>query len=498
MKYILDSKMAQKLDQEIINKFKVPSVVLMERAAMGVAKKTAEIAFHFKRKVRIAAICGVGNNGADGIAVARILSWQGLPVDIIIIGDESKQTVEFMLQKQMVINSDIKFVKMQAIKEYDIIIDGLFGIGLSRDVQGIYQEAIDLVNNSKGIVVSIDIPSGIDGTKGDIRNVAVKADATVTFGYLKQGLVLYPGKELAGEITVEDIGYCPKVLECINPALYFTMEDIYKIPNREMRSNKGTYGRGLVIAGSEDMSGAAYLSGAAAYRSGVGVVEILTHELNSEIIKKLLVEAIVTGYNAKNILEKIEKSMSKADYIILGPGLSTNGLAQEIVKYVMTNGNVPVIIDADALNILSYNKELLSHYANTVIVTPHIGEMSVLVSQEKRDIIKNPIECAKKFAQEYQVICVLKDATTVVVEPEGRIYINTSGTPALAKGGSGDVLTGIICGMLALKIQPFSAAAMGTYIHGIAGEMATRDKSEHSLLATDIIEEIPKVLNKEK
>lgn len=498
MKYLLDASMARVVEMFTIDKMQVPSMVLMERAALGVATKTAELAFRFQKNPRIAAVCGVGNNGADAIAAARILSWQGLPVDIILVGDEKKGTGELEQQIQIAMNSGLSFARKDSISQYDILIDGLFGIGLNRNVENEYYEVIKSMNESQKLIVSVDIPSGIHCTTGQILKIAVEATATVTFGYLKQGLMLYPGRELAGEITVEDIGLCPEGIRSLNPPMYFTYEDIRRLPARKASANKGTYGRCLVIAGSEDMSGAAYLSGAAAYKTGVGITSIFTHEQNAQLLRKLLVEAIVIGYQPDQVLEKLEKAMEQMDYIILGPGLSLSDTSREIVNYVMTNAKVPVIIDADALNILANQISLLAKRQNTVIVTPHIGEMERLTKIPKARIKADPVRVAREFADTFRVICVLKDATTVVAEPMGRTYLNTSGTPAMAKAGSGDVLTGILAGMLALKLEPFSAAAMGVYLHGLAGEEASEAKGEHSVMATDLIEAIGVVLKNEK
>ncbi len=493
MKYVLDRQQAAYADAFTINEMKVPSVVLMERAALFIAEKTAEAVCRFNRQVRIAAVCGIGNNGADGIAAARILTWQGIITDIIIVGNEEHASKEFLAQKEIAVNSGMNFVKIDKLNQYEIIIDALFGTGLSRDISGDYARIIEDINAMPNVVISVDIPSGIDGTNGKIRGVAVKAAATVTFGYNKKGLMLYPGKDYAGDITVGDIGLCPKALENINPAIYFTRDDVLRIPKRLSYSNKGSYGRTLVIAGSQDMSGAAYLSAGAAYRCGCGLVEVVTHDNNTEIIKKLLPEAIVTGYNDDNAVKIIESKMNKADIIILGPGLSTGETAVQIADYVMSNGTVPLIIDADALNIISKDTDMLKKYNGIAIITPHIGEMTRLSGMTKEQILEDIVGCAHNFAIEHNVICALKDAVTIVSDGN-KVYINNSGCAAMSKAGMGDVLTGTIAGMLSLEIEPLSAAAMGVYVHGLAGEEAVYNKNEHTLLASDLLSQFGSVL----
>ena len=495
MKFAVDKAMSKFVDEYSIHRMGVPESVLMERAALAVAGKVAEAAVAFDRDVRIGAVCGCGNNGADGIAAARILTWQGLPVEIIIAGDESHATDMFRMQKEIALKSGLSFGNLSEIPEYDILVDALFGVGLSRGIEGRYGQIINAMNEGNNYIVSVDIPSGVDCTTGQIMNTAIRADSTVTFGYHKAGMLLYPGREYAGDVTVADIGFCPKALGEINPVRYFVTEDIKRIPSRKEYSNKGTYLRTLVIAGSRDMSGAAYLSGAAAYRCGAGLVEIFSYKSNTDILKKLLPEAIVTGYDEENAIRLLGDKLNKADIVILGPGLSTDTTAEAIVKFTLEKFSGPLIIDADGLNIISRNTQVLKSCNAAVIITPHIGEMSRLTGSTKEEILSNPVKVAKAFAKEYGVVCVLKDAATVVAEPESeRIYINTSGCAAMSKAGCGDVLTGVIGAMLALKLEPFSAASMGVYVHGIAGECATDDVSSHSLMASDMLKEFGRIL----
>lgn len=308
--------------------------------------------------------------------------------------------------------------------------------------------------------------------------------------------MLYPGKALAGEVTVADIGFCPEAIRKLSPAMYFTTDDVYGIPVRDAMSNKGSYGRTLVIAGSENMSGAAYLAATAAYRCGAGLVEILTHETNCGVLRTLLPEAIVNGYNETTAVGTVEERASAADVIIIGPGLSTNETAVEIVRETITVADCPLIIDADGLNIIAGNISLLKSCRSTVIITPHIGEMSRLCGLSREEILADAVEVAKAFAVENNVICVLKNASTVVASYEPRIYINNSGCAAMSKGGMGDVLTGVIAGMLSCRLEPFSAASMGVYIHGLAGEAAAAESNMHTIVAGDLLEQFGRVMGK--
>lgn len=496
MKYALDASMSQKVDRYTTDNIGVPSAVLMERAALSVALKTAELATRTGNSPRVCAVCGSGNNGADGIAAARILTWQGLNVDIIIAGDIRKASEEFLLQKKIAANSGMFFNDASEISTYNIIIDAVFGTGLTREISGDINNIINDINNSGALVVSVDIPSGVDCTTGAVLGNAVRADETVTFGYIKQGLMFYPGREIAGNITVSDIGFCPEAIRKLNPAMYFTRDDLGKIPERKPYSNKGTYGRTLVVAGSPGMSGAAYMAAEAAYRCGAGLVEILTEQSNSQALRTLLPEAIVTGYGKDDAVFLLEKSLAHSDFVIIGPGLSQSETAEHLVIEVMEKASVPVIADADAINIMANEKNVLKNHRPDVIITPHVGEMQRLSGLYRNQITGHLLDTAGKISDEYGVICVLKDAVTVVTEPgeSKRRFINSSGCAAMSKGGMGDVLTGIIAGMLSIGIEPFSAAAMGVYVHGLAGQSAASDVSSHGITATDVINELPKVL----
>ena len=244
---------------------------------------------------------------------------------------------------------------------------------MSRDVKEPYNEVIEMINDAGGLVVSVDIPSGINADTGAVMNCAVRADATVTFGYNKIGIMLYPGKEYAGDITVADIGFCPQALSGLNPARYFTPEDMYKIPERDAHSNKGTYGRTVVIAGNARMSGAAYLAAEASYRSGSGLVEIVTHNNNTAVLKELIPEAIVDGYDNNDAVDVVKNAADRASRIIIGPGLGTDETARNIVYKVIDSAECPLIMDADALNIIADDISLLKKCKSTVIITPHIA-----------------------------------------------------------------------------------------------------------------------------
>lgn len=510
MKYIADVKEAKKIDSISINEIKIPSIVLMERAALSVAD---EIEIKFKDKLnnkKILVVAGMGNNGADGVAVARMLANKGIKTDVKLIGSTEHASKEMQLQLEIAGNLDISFVTEIEKNEYDIIIDAIFGIGLSREITGEYKELIEKINSSGSYVVAVDISSGIDATDGKVLGTAVKADMTVTFGTLKRGMILFPGAGYSGEIKVTDIGFPVKVLESVSPkAFTFEKSDLNKfLPKRKSRTNKGSYGKVLVVAGCDTMCGACYFSAAAAYKAGCGLVRILTAKENIPILKNKLPEAIVGSYGEEfeggidfTPKKEIEEAVAWADVIVAGPGLGKSVLSHKVISYILKIKDKPVILDADGLNILAdfiKNGEItLDSLGSNFILTPHLKEMSRLVGKTTEQI-KNDMSCFATIQSQCNI--VLKDARTIVGEGKnvsgGRIYINMSGNNALATGGSGDVLSGIIAGIAAqdIEIKPSIAAALGVFIHGLTAEKYCETKSRYSMTASDIIDMLPEVM----
>lgn len=494
MKFLMDGGQMKEVDRYSIEEAGIPSIVLMERAALAVCKVVKE---QFDRKKKILCVCGTGNNGADAAACARILLGEGYEVAVACVGERKKATQELSLQLQINQNLGIPNVTLDSLCAYDVIIDGLFGIGLTRELSGIFEEAVRQINESKAAVVSVDIPSGVHADNGKILNAAVHADHTVTFGYMKTGLVLYPGAEMAGQLTVADCGFAPKAIENVGrKKFYYEHCDIKKLPRRKQDSNKGTYGKILVIAGSENMCGAAYFSAKAAYRSGAGLVRVLTAESNREAMQKLLPEAVLSFYEEMS-REELKQQLQWAEILIMGPGLSTREQASVLLYRVLEEVNKKekppkILLDADALNILAGDnrQDLLKN----CVITPHPGEMSRLTGKSVKDIRENIIETAEEFARKYQCICVLKDARSVVSDGENT-YVNVSGNSGMATAGSGDVLTGIIGGMFANGMDLFEGAVLGTYLHGCAGDEARKQLGEYSMKADDIADSIKNVIN---
>lgn len=492
MKFLLNAAQMKQYDNDTIHTLGIPSMVLMERAALSVVEEIEKQNFDL-RSVLI--LCGSGNNGGDGFAIARLLDEKGISVHAAFVGRESSMTEETTLQYKICKNCGIKFCTDFQKHEYTTIIDAIFGIGLSRPIEGTYAELIDWVNRQTAKKVAVDLPSGVSADTGRVLGTAIKADLTVTFACQKIGQLLYPGTQYCGKTICKNIGILPERLtKFLNTPFTCEKNDLKKLPQRKPYSNKGSYGKVLLIAGSHGMSGAAYLSAAAAYRSGCGLVRIFTPECNRQVLQTALPEAIVTAYSENdNPLMLLRQAMDWADVIGIGPGLGTAPTAQQLLETVLQEASVPILIDADGLNLLKDNPSLLDSVKVPVILTPHIGEMMRLTGAQKSDITEDILSFASSYAARHHVICVLKDARTIVSDGQ-RTYLNTSGNHGMAVGGSGDTLTGIICSLLAQGMPPFDGAVLGVYLHGLAGDLARAKCSAYGMIAGDIINQIGQVL----
>ena len=508
MKYLVDAAKMKAIDEYTSGTIGIPSLVLMEKAAMAIAQV---IRLKITKKDRILAVCGTGNNGGDGIATIRMLKGFGYDADILIIGDEKRATEQTKQQLLIARNLDVKVYNNVKVSEYTVIIDAIFGIGLSKPVVGAFEQIIEAINTSENKVFSVDIPSGIQADNGKVMNIAVKADYTITFGVNKIGLVLHPGSEYAGEVIVADIGFPVKAVEYAKPSVfYFDKEDLSRLPLRKNYSNKGTFGKVLIIAGSRNMSGACYLSAKAACRSGAGLVKVLSVEDNRSIIQSLLPEAILSTYDPNNLKNKLEvdriiQELKWATSIVIGPGIGISAASDHLLDIVLNHADVPIVIDADALTLLAGKTQYILKdnekecyrdidLPRNVIVTPHLKEMSRMLDCDVSNVQENLLTVAMNAVKGKQYVLALKDARTIVSDGV-RCYINLSGNNGMATAGAGDVLTGIIAAMLAQGMEHFEATALSVYVHGLAGDEAIKSKSVYSLIASDIIEALPLVLH---
>ena len=490
MKYLISGREMKNWEKQAMEMYKVPSILLMERAALAVVEELTNGTYDL-HKVLIA--CGTGNNGGDGLAVARLLKAKGIKAEVCVVGALDRLSADAKQQLEMYQAVSGKFVTAPAYDEYTVMVDAIFGIGCNREITGIAAEVINAINAQKVPVIAIDVPSGISSDTGKVCGTAVEADVTVTFFTEKLGMLLYPGRDYCGKIKVADLGIpFERSEEC--QIITYNEQDLKKLPGRKGNSHKGTYGKVLVIAGSPDICGAAYLAAAGAYRIGAGLVKIYTPQENQFAMQTLLPEALLEIYDRNRpALKQLQQCMEWADVIVIGPGLGKDRMAEKILKYVISKSQIPVVIDADGINILAENREMLTEMHAPVILTPHIQEMARLTGEKKDSIQKRPLEAAKKFVSDYAATLVLKDARTIVAKNNELFYVNMSGNSGMATGGSGDVLAGMLGGLIAQGMEPLEASRLGVYLHGRAGDAAVSRKGAYSMLATDILDGIAEV-----
>ncbi len=516
MKYIVDSRQMKAYDKAATELTGMLSLVLMERAAVSLAE---EIIRRFPlspaaKKKTILVLAGCGNNGGDGFAAGRILEEYGYPVSYVLAGERQKCSRETATQIQILENLGCVIGRHVPDGEFDIIIDGLFGIGLNRVVTGVYAEMIAYINETPAWVAAADIPSGIHADTGSVMGTAVKADLTVTFGYAKPGLLLYPGAAYAGEVVSARIGItCREGLE--KPTAFtYEREDLAGLPIRKEDGNKGSFGKVLVIAGNERMYGACQFAALGAYRIGAGLVRVLTGKENRLGLMQGVPEAIVDTYETQFPGQVLEEGLAWADCVVIGPGIGTGEIACQIMEYIWKQCRLPLVVDADGLNILAAHPEWMQARASGsgeaagqagdrdstaacchIYVTPHMGEFSRLTKKSIKCCKEDIISSARAYAAAYQVILICKDARTVVADPAGQVYINTSGDNGMATGGSGDVLSGILAGLLAQGMRGIKAACMAVYLHGLAGNLASGEKTVYGVMASDLLAALPEVLS---
>lgn len=491
MIYLPTGEQMRRADLYTIEEIGVPSMVLMERAALEVVRCMEEEQLDF-RKVLV--ICGSGNNGGDGYAIARLLHLKGHDVTIFFAGNSQKRSEENAQQAKIAAHYEIPVITNLGTEEYSVIIDALFGIGLKREVTGHYREVLCSVNQMAGKKVAVDLPSGIHDTTGARMGIAFCADLTVAIAFPKRGLFLQEGNVCAGKILTGDIGISSETFSEGTVTFGYEKQDLFLgFPKRKKNSHKGSYGKVLMIAGSKGMSGAAYLSAKAAYAVGAGLVQIYTHEENRVILQQLLPEAIITTYDTFDS-EQLEKLIQWADLIGIGCGLGKSDTAERVMQYTLKRALVPCVVDADGINILSKHMEWIEETNALIVLTPHMKEMSRMLQCSVRELIEQRMEKLHAFVERYKVVCVLKDARTLVAKEHRNTYLNLSGNAAMAKAGSGDVLAGVIVGILAQQCEPYTSACLGVFLHGLAGDMARDKKGAYSVLASDLVAEISSVL----
>lgn len=498
MKYILNSREMKQCDENTMQRRGMLSAVLMERAALATMQEIVKRYPDPATKVLV--VCGSGNNGGDGVAVARLLYLKGYNVTIYFAGNREKATEETKRQMFIAEQYGVEISDEYPKDIVGVIVDALFGIGLSREVTGKYAEILQKMTEQDGYKVAVDIASGISADTGAVMGTAFVADLTVTFGFIKAGQLLYPGAEYTGELKVADIGIDEQSLYEIKPELkVLETSDLNRLPRRVNRSNKGSYGKLLILAGSKQMAGAAVFAAKAAYRMGCGLVRVATVEENRIILQEQVPEAVLAVYNnGTDVVEFVETQLHWADAVVAGPGISQSDLSERMLYELLKRIQVPCLCDADALNLLSKHPDWWKLLQSPLVITPHLGEMARLTGRPITEIRDRLVQTAQEFAMEHQITVVLKDARTITAQPDGQSYINVSGNHGMATAGAGDVLSGVVGALLAQKLDMYLAAALGVFIHGLAGDAAAERVGHCAMMASDIVDGLMDVLRKQE
>ena len=497
----------QEIDRHAIGESGVPSLELMENAGSRVAEIILK---KIDKTDPVFVICGKGNNGGDGLVVARLLLNAGIPVEVALVSKPdalSKDAVHNLKElmklrpKIFSLENDKNLTRFTGtIENSKYIVDAIFGTGLNSPVRGLYEKVITKINSHSKPVISIDIPSGLSSDTGEVLGAAVRSRITVTFGLPKVGMMLGSGSEYIRELYVVDIGFPKDVIDREDTRINLITPELFLkyFGDRKADSHKNDFGHVFVIAGSTAKMGAGYLTSKAALRSGAGLV---TYGLASAAFTRfdgryaeVMVEPVSDkkkGYLITDSLNDVKKICHGKDVVAFGPGIGTHRDTAAFTKMLVSKLALPLVIDADGLNNLTGDLQLLEKRHAPTVLTPHPGEMAGLTGKDKKVVQKERLKIASDFSKKHRVVLLLKGHRTIVASPEGEIYINPTGNPGMASAGMGDALTGMIAAFIAQKIPPTIATCAAAYIHGLSGDIAAAKKSEIALIASDLIESIP-------
>ncbi len=506
---VVDTEKIKELDKRAQEEFGISSEILMENASLSVVSYILK-KFSLVENKNFLIFCGTGNNGGDGFAIGRKIHSLGGNVKYILVGDENKLTQDSKLNYERVKkigieilnNPQLEIIKKE-LENYEVIIDAIFGTGLKREIEGYIKEVINLVNSSKKFIISVDIPSGINGDKGIEMGVSVNANAVITFGLPKIGNLIEDGAEKTDELYLSYISY-PKVLyESVDSQIF--INEPLKIENRKKNSHKKDFGDALFISGSKKYFGAPFFCSYSFLKSGGGYSRLATVE---DVIKSISSQAKEVIYytlkeNQHGTISKENEEFlinlsEEVKFVVIGPGIGLNEDLEELVINLVKKINKPILIDGDGLTLISKNKVILKERKAPTILTPHLGEFSRLTQVDKEEIRKNKINMIKDFSQEFNSYVVLKGYHSLISTPDGKIFINLSGNPCMATAGMGDVLDGLIPAMYGLNFSIEEGIKMGVFVHGFCGDLLKEKFGENGVVATQMIEFLPIALKEIK
>ena len=501
----------RRLDHLAVHVHGVPSLELMERAGERVAEVIADRwARPARRGVLVAA--GKGNNGGDGLVAARLLKEREIPCEVACTAraDELSPDAAASLERYRAAGG--RFTEVPAgdldplrrcVRGKGLLVDALLGTGLRSPVEGFLAEVVEFLNASGLPIVAVDTPSGLDSDRGIPLGAAVRAEATVTFGFPKTGQVVYPGVTCTGELVVADIGIPEEAAAEVAPAVELLESSSvgWLLPRRADDSHKGSHGHLLALAGSRGKTGAAVLACRGAMRVGAGLVTLAAPRGLNDVLAGALVESMTETLGAPGVDEW--PRLSEADWdrlterktaVLFGPGLGVHAPAQAALEWLLEHCGLPWLIDADGLNNLAADVGRLRHARTAPVLTPHPGEMGRLAGMEAAAVNRDRIGAARAFAAAHRCHLVLKGARTVTATPEGQVSINPTGNSGMATGGMGDVLAGVVAGFLAQGLPPEDAVRLGVFLHGLAGDRAADRRGRVGLIASDVVDELPRAL----
>ena len=489
------------LDREAINTFSIPEDILMENAGLSVY---FTILKEFGvENMKFSVFCGAGNNGGDGLVVARKLHSSGGRVRVFLSRDESKFKGAAKKNLQILSKMPVEICKIDSIKDVksavddsDAIVDAILGTGLTRDISGLCKDVIQVINESHKTVFSIDIPSGISGDTGAIKGAAIRADYTVTFGLPKIGNILYPGYGHCGKLYVSHISFPPILFR--SDSIKIEISSLSELPERDRIAHKGDFAEVLFIAGAAGYFGAPYFSALSFLKAGGGYSRLASPvsispflaSKGSEIVFVPQTETPSGSISLEN-KDKLLELAENMDMVVIGPGLSLNEETQQLVRELTPLISKPLLIDGDGLTAISKDMELLKNRKAETILTPHMGEMSRIARMKIKEINENKIGVLQQMARELNATIVLKGAHSLIGYPDETVNINMSGNSGMATAGSGDVLTGTIAGMFGLGLSLRNAVRMGVFMHGLSGDLSATDKGEDGITAQDIMDYLP-------
>jgi hydroxyethylthiazole kinase-like uncharacterized protein yjeF len=496
------------MDRYAVGRLGIPEAILMENAGQAAATVLSREIGVRDRKIVI--FCGAGNNGGDGFVVARKIHADGGSAKVFILGDPEKFRGAARMNLDILAKLPVEVRPVESIRKLRMdvlhshgIVDAIFGTGLDRSISGLYREVIALINASGKKVLSLDIPSGINGDTGQIMGVAVQADYTVTFGLPKIGAMLYPGYERCGKLYVCHISFPPSLYDRAD--IKIQVNQPAALPPRDKSGHKGSMGEALFIAGAAGYFGAPYFSALSFLKAGGGYARLAAPrsmvsfiaQKGSEIVfipQKETASGSISLENKKSLIELCEKM----DMVVIGPGLSLDPETQQLVRELVKTIKAPVLIDGDGITAVSADLKILKKRKAPTILTPHLGEMARMTGKSVAEIERQRIAVLQKTAGDLGALVVLKGAHSLVGCPDERVFINLSGNSGMATAGSGDVLTGAIAAMLGLGLPLEEAVKKGVFIHGFAGDLAAADKGEDGMTAQDILDYLSQAMKQDR